>query len=216
MTCYDVDTTDIERMADALKELTIDLTEAEPEQFAGYARENQDLLSDLVAKYFDAVSCFFEVMRNIAWTALQADEAKHPAESNVEPAVVDRSYLREFLPLYDRASEEGLARLRRLLQEVFAEEPELRAAFVAEMVASGTVEESRIFCSTVATADSAAQAQEHGSSGKEVVDSVKQFLLSFLKEEIGWKRFIVRKKSIERILHIVNEILNMVFRGPQS
>jgi hypothetical protein len=83
------------------------------------------------------------------------------------------------------------------------------------MVASETVQESLQFCRTVQTAKHPEEAQEHGLSGKQIQDSIKEFLLSFLKD-IHVVRFVVKKRSIERGLHVLNEIVGMVYRGPND
>jgi hypothetical protein len=135
---------------------------------------------------------------------------------------VDRTYLEGFLPLYDRASERALRHLRQLLMEMFENAPELQAAFVAQMVASETVPEVRQYTSALRTADSPAQGQEHGKSGSEITDSIKDFLKKYLNKlaedknvfRRGVKRvfhFNLTKDGIEQSLHVINEILGMVF-----
>jgi hypothetical protein len=136
---------------------------------------------------------------------------------------VDRTYLKPFLPLYDRASKRALKHLRRLLARVFDDAPELQAAFVAQMVASETVAEAFHYTSGVNTADNPAQAQEHGKSGIEIADSIKDFLKKYLNKLAEHKNPFrkavhrvlhlgITKDGIEQSLHVLNEVLGMVFR----
>ena len=126
---------------------------------------------------------------------------------------VDRTYLEGFLPIYDGAAETALRRLRDLLMAAFAEAPDLQAGFVAQMAASQTVQEAHQYVTSVQTADNPAQAQEHGEAGKEIADSIKDFVKGFIKD-VRIARLVVKKESIDRDLHVLNEVLGMVFRGP--
>jgi hypothetical protein len=209
MPCYDIDTTPIERMFVALERLEIDLADAAPETFAAYAHERRDLLRELVELYLAAVSCFFAVMRAVAARSLMM-EREIPLRRGA-----DRTYLEGFLPIYERAAEAARRRLHDLLMAAFADAPEFQAEFVARMVASQTVQEAHQYVTSVQTADNPAQAQEHGQGGKEIVDSVKDFVKSFIKDVrfLGWR---VKKESIDQGLHVLNEVLGMVFRGPRA
>jgi hypothetical protein len=216
MACYGVNTDPIDKMSDALGGLEIDLMDAEPDQFATYARERREQLRMLVELYLDVIACFFEVMRAVATRTLLLEREL------ARDRQVDRTYLEGFLPLYDRASERALRHLRQLLMEMFENAPELQAAFVAQMVASETVPEVRQYTSALRTADSPAQGQEHGKSGSEITDSIKDFLKKYLNKlaedknvfRRGVKRvfhFNLTKDGIEQSLHVINEILGMVF-----
>jgi hypothetical protein len=219
MPCYGVDTIPIDRMSEALRGLDIDLMDLGPDELDAYARERSPQLRMLVEMYLDMAVCFFKVMRAVAATTLILEQeagARLPPERRV-----DRAYLVEFLPLYDRASERAFRHLRQLLMTTFENAPELQAALVAQMAASETVAEMQYF-STVRTADSPAQAQEHGKAGKEIVDSVKGFLKEYLNKFVKDKNVVhklakrvlhvsITKAGIEQSLHVVNEVLGMVF-----
>src|ERR1700733_6668602 len=151
---YGVNTAPVRRMSEALDRLEVDLMDLEPEQFVAYAREHRKQLRRLVDLYLDMIACFFEVMRAVAARTLVLERKV------ARDRQVDRTYLKRFLPLYDRASKRALKHLRRLLARVFENEPELQAAFVAQMVASETVAEALHYTSAVSTADNPAQAQE--------------------------------------------------------
>lgn len=60
MTCYGVDTTPIGSMSEALENLPIDLTDAEPDTFAAYAQDNRESLGRLVEMYLDACPAFLQ------------------------------------------------------------------------------------------------------------------------------------------------------------
>lgn len=216
MACYGVNTDPIDKMSEVLGGLEIDLMDLGPDQFVGYAREHRQQLRTLVELYLDMIACFFEVMGAVtARTLLLEQELGRDRQ-------VDRAYLEGFLPLYDRASKRALRHLRQLLMEVFENAPELQAAFVAQMVASETVPEVRHFTSAVRTAKSPAEAQEHGKSGNEIADSIKDFLKKYLnrlaedKNRFKWTvkkvfHFGITKDGIGQSLHVINEVLGMVF-----
>jgi hypothetical protein len=215
MACYGVNTDPVDRMSEALGGLDVDLMDLGPDQFAGYARDRSEQLRALVELYLDMIACFFEVMRAVATRTLVL-ERELARERHV-----DRTYLEGFLPLYDRASKRALRHLHRLLMELFESAPELQAAFVAQMVASETVPEVRHYTSAVRTANSPAEAQEHGKSGKEIVDSVKDFLKKYLnkfaEDKSSFRRGVkkalhvnITKDGIEQSLHVINEVLGMV------
>lgn len=216
MACYGVKTDPVGRMSKALGGLEIDLMDLEPVQFAGYAREHREQLRTLVLLYLDMIACFFEIMRAISARTLVLER------KGARNRQVNRAYLDGFLPLYDRASKRALRHLRQLLMEVFERAPELQAAFVSQMVASETVPEVVHFASAVGTANSPAQARDHGESGKEITDSIKNFLKKFLdrlaEDNNGFKRFTKRvfhlnltKDGIKQSLHVINEVLGMFF-----
>src|ERR1700722_1468610 len=217
MACYGVDTTPIDKMSKALDGLEIDLMDIEPEQFVEVAYARREQLRMLVEFYLDAIACYFEVMLAVAARALLLER------EFVRDGQVDRTYLEGFLPLYDRASRRALRHLRQLLVEVFESAPELQAAFVAQMVASETVPEVWQHTSAVRTANSPAEAQEHGKSGIEITDSIKDFLKKHLnklaQDRNRFKQVVkkaihldVTKDGIEQSLHVINEVLGMIFR----
>ena len=220
MPCYGVKTIPVDRMSDALGGLDIDLMDLRPDQFDAYARERRKQLRTPVELYLDMIGCFFEVMRAVAARTLVLE--REAAARLGSERQVDYTYLEGFLPLYDRASERALRHLRRLLMEAFKKAPELQAAFVAQMAASETVPEVRHFTSAVRTADSPSQAQEHGKSGEEIVDSIKDFLKKYLnklaEDKNRFRKSVKRalhvnitKDGIEQSLHVINEVLGMVF-----
>ncbi len=221
MTCYGVDTTRITTMSDALREFDVDMLDFGPDKFAAYARENSQQLRKLAELYLDMAECFFEVMREVSaeTLSLEREASAQPSEPRV-----DRAYLDGFLPIYDRASKRAFRHLRQLLMREFANAPELQAGFVTQIVASETVAEADQFTSTVPTAKSPVEAQQHGKAGKEIVDSVKGFLKEYLNKFVSDKNFMhklarrvahvdITKAGIEQSLHVVNEVLGMVFPG---
>ncbi len=218
MACYGVNTTPIQRMSDALGALDVDLIDLGPDNFATYAREHREQLRTLVELYLGMVACFFEVMRAVAARTLLLERKA------ARDRQVDRTYLKGFLALYDRASERALRHLRQLLTGAFENAPELQAAFVAQMVASETVPEVSHFTSAVGTANTPTQAQEHGKSGNEIADSVKDFLKKYLnklaEDKSRFRRGVRRRlhvdittAGIDQSLHVINEVLGMVFHG---
>jgi hypothetical protein len=201
MPCYGVDTTPIERASELLKAIEIDLAEANADKFAAYTVQNQDLLQELVSRYLAAVSCFFDIMLAVADRTLTLEREEH--------VPVNREYLRSFFPLYRRAVERSLRHLEQLLATSFRERPELRTEFVAQMVESQTVQEQVEYVSSVNAADRSEQAQEHSKSGKEIVDSVKDFLKGFISDR-RILRITLRKKYVDQSFRVINEVLGMV------
>lgn len=224
MTCYGVDTARIERMSKALAKSDTDLLNLGPDQFATQARARRKEFNDLVALYLDAAECFFEVMRAVAAKSLSLERVS-PSAARQAQRRLDRRYLEGFLPIYDRACQRSFHHLRDVLKERFVKGYEDQAAFVAQLVASETVAEFSHFTTAVRTAESPEEAQEHGKSGKEIVDSVKDFLKSqlnqFAKDKSVTRRYVkkmlhveITKGGIEQSLHVINEVLGMVFHGP--
>lgn len=223
MACYGVDTAPVERMSEGLERLDIDLLDLRPDQFLSQARRRRKEFGVLVDLYLDMVVCFFAVMRAVAARALVL-ERQAVSPGTRERQVVDRTYLGGFLPIYDRASERSLRHLRRLLKAAFAGDPALQAAFVSGMVASGTVPEVRHYTAAVQTGNSPAEAQEHGTSGKEITDSIKDFIEGWLNKYVEddsrvrrrLKKLLhvdVTKEGIEQAFRAINEVLGMFFHG---
>ena len=70
-----------------------------------------------------------------------------------------------------------------------------------------------VFTATVAIAETEVEADEQGEAGKQVTDSVKGFIrnnLECIPVLGGIKSY---KRKVENTLHVLNEILGMVFRG---
>jgi hypothetical protein len=224
MACYGVDTAPVERMSEALERLDIDLLDLRPNQFLSQARRRRKEFGMLVELYLDMVSCFFAVMRAVAARDLVL-EREAVAQGTRERQVVDRSYLEGFLPIYDRASERSVRHLRRLLKAAFVRDPELQAAFVSRTVESGTAAEVRQYTAAVKTGNSPAEAQEHGVSGKEITDSIKDLIKGWLNKYVEddsrvrrrLKKLLhvdVTKEGIEQAFRVINEVLGMFFHGP--
>lgn len=225
MACYGVDTTAVERMADALARVDVDLLDLTPNQFLAQARRRRKEFGVLVDLYLDMASCFFTVMRAVAERALVLEREAVSRGRQERPA--DRGYLEGFLPIYDNASEQSMRHLRRLLKAAFAGDVVAQAAFISGITASGTVAEVQHYTAAVPTANTPGEAQEHGMSGKEITDSVKKFiqgcLNKYVEDRSPVRRRIkktlnldVTKEGIEQAFHVINEVLGMFFHGPAS
>jgi predicted RNase H-like HicB family nuclease len=93
------------------------------------------------------------------------------------------------------------------------------------MVESGTVAEVRQYTGVVQTGNSPAEVQEHGISGKEITDSIKElikgWLTKYVEDDSKVRRRLkkllhvdVTKEGIEQAFRVINEVLGMVFHGP--
>ncbi len=213
MSCYGVDTPSIERLDGLMRDVPDAIREFDgsPNQ-AGMIADYEDLLREIVVQFFGAFDEFLQVMASLMQHRI-ALKRNGLAGNGEEEAIRRTAFLVEFLEIYAAARGDGLTRLRDILNRVFEADPSLRAIFVSELAASYTAREMAVFTATVAIAETEVEADEQGEAGKQVTDSVKGFIRNNLESIPVLGGIKSYKRKVENTLHVLNEILGMVFRG---
>lgn len=155
-------------------------------------------------------------MRAVALRRLELDRDFPSPKRNLLPHTVDRTYLRGFLPIYDHALDQALRRLRQMLVDLFAEDAELQSSFVAQMVASETVRD-RAGKPAVLRRSSNRRASRTSARAWpfwQTNPGQYQRLSDKLYQRHPPESLCSEEKSIERGLHVLNEVVGMVFHGP--
>ena len=207
MSCYGVDTAAIDRFAASIEDLPPSVLDLEPEGLPSFAKQHEHLLRALEDQFVSALEVFLNVTLAICvrQLALEREEAK-------SRAIPPRDYLQPMLALYSSSAATALFRLRGLLREIFAEDPTVRVVLMANAYSSSIGPELQAFTLNVPTASSSAEAEDHASSAKVVVDSIKKVIEEFLVR-VHFGPFGFKKDHVKNGLHVLNEVLGMVTKG---
>lgn len=204
MACYGVQTDSIERLSALMRDFPErQVLELEPEQLEDFARRHAALLREIERQFLAAFGAFLQVLLAIARTRLELGEQTTAQEY--------REFRRPFLEIYARSANESLAALAQVLDESFVRMPSLRVSFASQLASSAVAEEMTVLTRGVNTAETASETESHGGAAKEVTDSVKTFIKEFVKQIPFVRR--LKKKKVELGLHVINEVIGIVFFG---
>jgi hypothetical protein len=202
--CYGIRTAPIVRFAAVMHELRErEVVELEPEGIAAFATKNRRILEEIEKRFLEAFSTFLQILYSIARARL-----RFPRQEKVQGF---REFRLPFLRIYDRAARRSLALLAQVLAEAFEQDPTLRVAFASELASSMVAAEMATYVDVVSKPSSAAEADSHAGAAIEIVDSIKDLVKSFVSRIPVVKK--LKKKSVERGLHVINEVAKIVFPG---
>jgi hypothetical protein len=180
-----------------------EVMELESERIAKFAAEHTRMLEEIEKRFLEAFSAFLQILYSIARVRL-----KFPRHERLQGF---REFRLPFLRIYDRAATQSLALLAEVLAEAFAQDPTLRVAFASELASSMVADEMTTYVDVVGKPASAAEADSHAGAAIEIMDSIKELVKNFVSRIPVVKK--LKKTSVERGLHVINEIAKIVFPG---
>jgi|SRR5262245_48142231 len=176
---YGINTQPLYQLRDVVAQL--------PEELPSSARE----LEPVLFSFLNAFDCLLRLMNAILTRC-------------TERANEQRSYRRQFLPIFDQARERSFSLLNSDIREGLEEN---RVEFIEMTYAlrdSLLADEMVTLDKSLAESEETAEPEEHADAAETVTDSLKDFIKKFF----GGK--LIGKKRLESALHTINEIISIV------
>ena len=187
------------------------LYEFDEENLHAFARQNHSIHQEILHTYIDAFCCLQNVLSALMVRKIDLLQERQFLNPVMRETRRNYGYLGEYIGIYHAAIQQSRQLLHRIFEEVMNDEL-ICAEFAIQLVASQTVREMQHYAVATPEATCVEEADQDGQAGKEITDSVKKFLKSFLNTlPIGRKK--TKEERVDKVLHALNEMLGVLFRG---